>query len=104
MSMIQPRLSPHRLSTEKLTIREINGLHVIINYCVVVKPSPWGAKLTFYEHKQGRISELFIKTKNVEYHYFECDPFFVTNPLSLTKVQTFLNGDELKLITTVTPL
>lgn len=89
----------YRLSTEKWITERNFDCQIILNYCRVRKPSPWGDRFITYKLTIGRVSELNIIINNHRYDFSPCSPIYLTPDLTWATFKTLHNGNQLQVIT-----
>lgn len=89
----------YRLSTERWITERCYDQEIILNYCRLRKPSPWGDRFLTFKLTIGGVSELNICINHHKYDYFPCSPIELTPDLTWTTFRTFKNGDRLLVIT-----
>lgn len=93
MSLLVP------LATERRYIERINNIDVLLNYCMIRKPNPYGDRFTYYKLIIGSISSFYLKINYHFYHYFPTTILSIHPDLMWSKYHTYPNGNCLYVIT-----
>ena len=88
----------HRLYKENWIIQKIDTTEIVLNYCRVIKPNPWGARIQTYKLEFGRVSECFLVINRICYNYFETSPIELPPGLGWTLYKKLSDGKSICVI------
>ena len=88
----------NRLTTEKWITERNTTCEIILNYCVFIKPSPWGDRYIYYKLAIGANTDFNLLINQHRYYYLPSSYLVLPAGLSWIIYQTFQNGNRIQII------
>jgi len=88
----------HRLYKEKWIIQKKNNIEIVMNYCRVITPHPWGDRFQTYKLEIGRVSSNYLIVNRISYNYFSTSPIELPPGLGWTLFKKLSDGKSVCVI------